>query len=323
MELLEENKLENKKTILRFGPPRHLPSSIDGIEIYFPYEIVSSSKEKFKLLKEEKVGKGIKVSISGSLAITWGFQIWQPSENYFDLMKLLLPYAINEIKHKLEEGTLNDFEEIVLLTSTHPQEREYDINELAEVDGYEEEILRGETNTKTISEQISINQLAGDIIQYRDLINALVYNKHDEKLLELDQERNLLEFFKTAYSNEDFSHRIASLGGLIGKMNKRLLKALSNESDNSFGTIALLEKFVINIGGKDSEITIPLRQINRLRQAYPIHTDKAKGVIEAHGYFDLDYPINDYEQAWETVLDRYLKSLKNLFELLKSELMKK
>ena len=218
-----------KETIkIKFLEPRHIPSSLDGIEIFFPYEIITESKEKYKITEKEKFQKGVKVMISGSLAITWGFQIWQPSESYKDLIKLLFMYVLEEVKTKYLEGTLNDFEEIVLLTSNHPQKRIYDVNQIPEINGYEE-LITIEENLKPISEEIKDNQLAGEIIQYRDLINALFYYRYSAKLIELDQERNLLEFFKSTTSNEEFSHRIASIGSLVGLMNKGLLKKITDE----------------------------------------------------------------------------------------------
>lgn len=310
-----------KKNIkIVFGQPRYFPSSIDGIEFYYPYQIINTQKEKYKIEENESSSFEIKISISGSLAITWGFQIWQPSENYSELVRLLLPYGLEEIKKKYKEGTLNKFEEIVLLLSNHPSKRIYNIDELPEVAGFEEIITIAE---KEIAEEIQENKLAGEIIQYRDLINAIVYNNHSKRLIELDQERNLLEFFKSAKTNEDFSHRIASLGALIGKLNKKLLIKLTESTDNSLGTIALLELLVKKYDEEKIIITEILRQINRLRQAYPIHTDKATGVISAHEYFGIDYPVTNYDKAWKILLGKYLFSLKNLFELIKINMMKK
>ena len=309
-------------TKIVFGQPKHIPSSLDGIEIDYPYQIITESNEKYKLSTQESSQKGIKATISGSLAITWGFQIWQPSENYRDLIKLLFMYVLEEVKTKYLEGTLNDFEEIVLLPSNHPQKKIYDINQIPEVNGYEE-IINEEDELKPISEEIKENQLAGEIIQYRDLINALIYQKYSERLIELDQERNLLEFFKSAKSNEEFSHRIASLGWLVGLMNKKLLKKMSGNPDNNFGTIKLLEEYINLIGGDTEKTTKVLKQINRLRQGYPIHTDKANGVIEAHSFFNIDYPIKDFKSAWEKLLKSYLDVLREIFDTIKKEIMKK
>ena len=46
-----------KRNKIIFGHPRHLPSSIDGIEIYFPYQI-KITKEKYKIETEVFLGDG-------------------------------------------------------------------------------------------------------------------------------------------------------------------------------------------------------------------------------------------------------------------------
>jgi len=307
---------------IKFGQPRHLPTEMDGIEIAYPYKIIETPKEKYKLENPKSSDYTIKVAISGSLAITWGFEIWKSNDYYYDLIKLLLPYAIEEIKKKYKEGTLNKFEEIVLLTTNHPENRIYDIQKLPEVNNHVETINIHE-DEKKIYEEIEINKLAGEIIQYRDLINAIIYNSNKVKLLELDQERNLFEFFKGAKTNEDFSHRIASLGALVGKLNKKFLKEITEYEGSELGTIGLLKLLVEKYDPSKISITEILRQINRLRQGYPIHSDKATGVIEAHEYFKIDYPITDFEKAWSILLEQYLHSLKELFELIKKNFLKK
>ena len=52
--------LKEEKNFIRFGRPTHIPSSMDGIEIIYPYEIVFYSKEPLKLAKEEVQKKDIR-----------------------------------------------------------------------------------------------------------------------------------------------------------------------------------------------------------------------------------------------------------------------
>ena len=308
-------------TKITFGAPRHIPSSIDGIEFLYPYELRKIVKEEFKIDQETAELKYVKASISGSMAITWGFQIWRPETEYDDLKKILFRYVLEHIKEKIKDATLQDMEQVVILSSNHPSKRIYDVNKIPEVYGYEEEI-EIEDKTKTIEDQLSENLLADDIIQHRDNINAVFYNKYSEKLIDLDQERNLLDFFKPAKSKEDFSYRIASLGSLVGKLNKRVLTKILGIPDSPDGTISLLEKYIKSIEGDVDKIIPPLKHINRLRQAYPIHTDKATGVIDAHNFFNLEYPLTNFDEAWKRLLEAYLKSLKLLFELLKAKIFK-
>ena len=308
-------------TKITFGAPRHLPSAIDGIEFMYPYEIRKLVKEKFKLDQEDAQLKYVKASISGSMAITWGFQIWRPETEYDNLKKLLFIYVLNHIKEKLKDGTLQEMEHVVILSSNHPPKRIYDLDQIPEVYGYEEEIEMNK-NIKTIENQLSENLLADDIIQHRDHINAVFYNKYSEKLIDLDQERSLLDFFKPSKTKEDFSYRIASLGSLVGKLNKGILIKIVGTSTPTDGTLSLLAKYLQSINGDEDKIITPLKHINRLRQGYPIHTDKATGVIDAHKYFNLEYPIINFEEAWKVLLNAYLNSLKYLYELLKEKILK-
>ena len=60
-----------------------------------------------------------------------------------------------------------------------------------------------------------------------------------------------------------------------------------------------------------------LRAISKLRQGYPIHGDRSKGVLNAHAFFSLEYPIKEYSKSWKRLLGNYLSVLKELLELLK------
>lgn len=307
-------------TKISFLAPRHLPSAIDGIEFMYPYELRKIIKEELKIDVEAAELRYVKASISGSMAITLGFQIWRPETEYDDLKKLLFQYVLAHIKEKIKDGTLQEMEHVVILHSNHPPKRIYDVTKIPNVSGYEEEIEMEEP-AKPIAAQLTENLLADDIIQHRDNINAVFYNKYSEKLIDLEQERNLLDFFKHAMSKEDFAYRIASLGSLVGKLNKVVLLRILEIPDTPDGTISLLEKYIRKLNGDIDKIIIPLKHINRLRQAYPIHTDKATGVIEAHKFFKLEYPLTKYDESWKILLKAYLNSLKSLFELLKEKIL--
>lgn len=144
-----------KKTIkVRFGIPKHIPSSMDGIEILYPYELISSIEEKFRLPEESKSLKSIRVMISGSLAITWGFQIWQTSENYADLIKLLFVYALQEIKDTYSNEQLPDQLIKKIMSTNHPPKRLYDVNEIPVVNDYEEVLETVEINESINQESV-------------------------------------------------------------------------------------------------------------------------------------------------------------------------
>jgi hypothetical protein len=98
-----------KKVQLRFQSAQHKPSAIDGLDIYFYYEIVTITKEGRKKPVENVKKYVIRVLISGSLAMNWGFAIWRPSEEYNNLVELLFPYAVEHIKKQYKLGMLKVF----------------------------------------------------------------------------------------------------------------------------------------------------------------------------------------------------------------------
>lgn len=120
-----------------FGKPEYLPTKIDGIEIYYPYQIINIKNEKGGIEEIECEKFGIEVSISSSIAFNLGFQIWQPADYYKKLMPILLPYAINN-KHK--ERTSNKIEEFELLNLNYIDERIHIIDKMLDIEGYEESI---------------------------------------------------------------------------------------------------------------------------------------------------------------------------------------
>jgi len=299
---LRQNKIFK---IIKFKGVRYLPSSRDAIEFLYFYDLIDEEG------KSEP--KTIKVSISGSLCIGWGFQIWsmQPDKDYPNLIKMLLQVGKDKIIEKLKEGTLTNNEELMLLTSTHTNSPPYNPDYLIEPENAEYEIEVGE---KMLSEEIKENKLAAAIIESRDTINAIFHSKNGEKLLQLNEERNLLDFFKTAKTEEEFSHRISSLGEVSRNMNVKILRKLTNETDTKLGSVALLDKLLTSLGSQDKSTTEILRNIGRIRQGYPVHTD-ITGVIQGCKYFGLKYPVEDYESTWTALLNFYLTSLKQLYEI--------
>lgn len=291
--------------LLRFTSASYVPSSRDAIEFIFHYQLMNEDGSNV----EEN---GIKVMVSGSLSICWGFQIWQDSTNYTELEKILLQYGKDRVIEKVKEGTITDYEEMLLTTSHYPTERPFNPENLIETKFAEYEIEVGE---KILSEEIKENKLAAAIIERRDIINTVFHSKHGEKLLQLNEERNLLDFFKSAKTEEEFSHRISSLGEVSRYMNIKILRKLTNETDTKLRSVELLEKLLISLGSQDNSTTVILRNIGKVRQGYPVHTDIA-GVIQGYKYFGLKYPVEDYESTWTSLLNFYLKSLKQLYTIL-------
>lgn len=292
---------------IKFTGHRYLQT--DGraaTKILYYYNILNDS--------EIQSQNSIVAIISDVLGINWGFRLWSqnPEVDYKDLAKILLQFAKEKIVEKVNEGTLNEHEEILLLTTTHPDRCPY--NPINLVDVVEAEYWI-ETGHKTIDEEIKENKLAASIIEIRDSINAIFYNKHKSRLLLLTNERNLLDFFKTARTEEDFSHRISSLGEISRAFNVDILRKITQINDTEVKSLKLLESFFIQ-NGKDASRAIEIpRHIGRIRQGYPIHSDNT-GITQSLSFFKLPYPIIDHEQAWVLLLNQYLIFLQTIYNLL-------
>jgi len=292
-------KREGKKFIvIKFTNGQYLqPTGRTTTDFAYYYNIIDENG-----VSNQKI---IKVSISWILNAAWG--------NYDlpDLARILLQIAKDKITEKLKEGTLNDFEEIILLTNNTSNSSPYSPTNLVDANEAEYEV---EVGIKTLGVQVAENKLAASIIEIRDIINAIFYDKHNQKLLLLNEERNLLDFFKSATTEEEFSHRIASLGQVSRNLNIEILRKVTGEMDSNIKSIQLLGKLLVQLGSENKNITDTLKYFGRIRQGYPIHTDIA-GVIEGLTFFKINYPIENYEETWQLLLTGYLNVLKDLYKI--------
>jgi ERCC4-type nuclease len=155
---------------------------------------------------------------------------------------------------------------------------------------------------KKLMDNSSLLQLASSIIDARDNINAIFHQKHKEKLLLLNEERDLLQLFRDADSEEQFFFRLSALKNIATHLNIKCLRQLTGVSDNQTQSIHLLETYLNKLGDEHQNIVETLRKINNLRQGYPIHGDRTKGVLGAHRFFSFDYPITEYSASWKRLL---------------------
>ncbi len=302
LEYVEELRKGKTFKTIKFKEARYIPPASRMVfGFLYWYDIINEDGT----IENKTIG----VFASDILSMTWQL----PFDNKpIDAEKILLQFAKDTIIEKLKEGTLNDQEEVVLMTATQPTVCPYNPQNLVETKYAEYEI---ETSSKLLMEEISENKLAASIIETRDIINVVFASKHNEKLLLLNQERNLLDFFKSAKNEEDFSHRLSSLGQVSRYMNVPILRKLTNETDTQLGSVILLEKFLASINKPNKVVIDTLRQIGRIRNGYPAHTD-IPDVIKGYKHFGLKYPVESYEIAWTTLLNYYLKALKELYGII-------
>jgi hypothetical protein len=161
-------------------------------------------------------------------------------------------------------------------------------------------------------------KLASSIIDARDNINAIFKQKYKENLLLLDQERNLLEFFRPANSKEEFSYRLAALGNIVGNLNIEIMRKVTDVNDSSVKSVSLLDALLKSLTRKEEDLIKVFRNLNRIRQGYPVHGNYVEGVLEAHSFFKLKYPVESFNEVWETLLMNYLSALQDLLVILGS-----
>lgn len=305
---LKENK---EYRILKFLFIEQLPIVRDGDDLMFHYQIYNGSK----LIADKNK---IKVGISGVLQAVWNHQLKGQFFEEKNFVNILFQYGKDKVIEKLKEGTLNKIEEVELLSTTHPKCLYDDLDSLIEPT---DTILEVDIGQKKLTQQIEENKLAALIIEVRDVINAKFYEIYKERLLTINEERNLLDFFKSANTEEEFSHRISSLGNISKNINSKILKKIINEYEPEDKSLHLLDKFFKENNIDSMDIIKIIRNIGIIRNGYPNHTDSVG--IKAYDYFSENYPIVNYNASWKNLLQHYYKALKQLEKIISNILEKK
>jgi hypothetical protein len=294
------------KTIF-FEPTRRVISGRDATEYVFPFRLVDTeligSPDEISRSSHHK----ITVVVSRTLAACWGFTDDRQ-------LRVMFEYGKRHIIQKVKDETLRETEELDLHTRNVELPCPFDPERIENPINAQVKIIS--TNVK-IMEDSTLLQIASAIIDARDNINAIFNDRHDEKLIILREERDLLQFFRNAESREDFVFRLCALANAATQMNLQCLRRLTQTEDTQIKSIQLLEDYLNKSCILNPEIIGTLRNINKMRQGYPIHGDRAKGVLEAHRYFAIEYPIEDYSVAWNKLLNSYLGALQQLLEALK------
>lgn len=292
---------------LIFSPPRQIPSKRDAIDFKIIFKSVDA---KFIGTPEEEArtqSHVLLIGVTGTLATCWRVAL----EDY---PRVLFEYGKRYLQDKVLDGVLAEIEELLLSTGDTEYPCPFDPQKIDDPDGYILDIL--ETEHPIMSNE-SLLTLASQIIDARDNINALFADLYGENLIITSAERDILQFFKQALTQEEFVYRICALSNASGSMNVEKLRELTGTNDSSLKSISLLSIF-LEKNDIDADLAIQiLRSINRLRQCYPVHGNHVTGAIEAHRYFDISYPISDYDYAWNKILTLYLKALRSLLDKLK------
>ncbi|MCX6354163.1 MAG: hypothetical protein NTZ78_04570 [Candidatus Aureabacteria bacterium] len=290
---------------ITFAQPKDLHTERDGIEILFPFSLVDASLVGTPEEESETINHKIIVGASGTLTSCWGL-------NGGDLLKVLFEYGKRHVVEKIRDGTLGKKEEIVLTTGNTPYPCRFDASK---IDKPERASYTVELPLKPIME--GNIEIAAAIIDTRDNINALFKERFKEPLLVLNQERDILQLFRSADSQEEFFFRICALANLVQNLNVKVLRGITGISDTTMGSISLIEEWLKKIGAPSDSIIPILRNLNCLRKGYPVHGDHIPGVVDAHRYLDIAYPPDNFPKAWHMLLNKYFEALRKLLDVLR------
>lgn len=101
--------------------------------------------------------------------------------------------------------------------------------------------------------------------------------------------------------------------GLVDSLDLPLLRTVTGETDKSVGSLRLVRRLVVQLGGDADELTAPLKSLQEIRskgQAHRSDTGRAK-LLAAEGLAGLTAP-----QQFETICDRISGSLEGLADLI-------
>jgi hypothetical protein len=292
---------KNKISVIQFHSAFYIPPTdqlVFGFNFFYDLILPDGSQGNRSI--------GVFVSDIAAMTLQLSFDKDQSGE------RLLLQYARDWVTAKIQEGSLQQREERLIMTRDLESMPKYGPEDFVSV---REAVFLVVPPSQPISETIAANHLAPLLIEERDAINALFYDQHGQRLLLLPQERNILDFFKDAASSEEFGIRVMSLGAISREMNKDILRNLTGITDSTAGSVNLLKAYLSNKNVPTDPIIKPLQHFGRIRNGYPAHSDYAD-VVESYRYFGIPYPVENFPGGWQLLLNHYLKVLQELKRVL-------
>lgn len=307
----------NNLVTVTFTRDEWLASTRDGQDYSLNYTVVNSESIGKPDEASHTTNARIILGISGSLAGQWNL-------NTEELRKVLFEFGKRHVKGMIADGTLADQTELQFTTYNAPDRCPFDPNLIILDFGLPFEISAPAGNIISMSEPSS---LAFQIIDLRDSINAVFGEQLNGRLLTLPQERHLMEMFKECNGPEEFAYRVASLASLATAIDPKSVKTPSKkqqDEEKELKQLDLLGMFMrqrYSVSEEEvNDVMNILQNFNHLRRMYPIHSDRATGVLKAHQFFGLDYPVSNYKDSWKILQQRYRDALDTLLQILKSSI---
>lgn len=299
------NSVAMKKSIKVNELKEVTPPGLDGHRYLMSFDVGSLSDGIFKPDQTRQVT----ITSSGTLQAVWGQDDSQLAESSASA-------AASIVMGLITEGRADEIGNIDLNTYTAPDKPPSKPKAIAGT------IIPIPGTPPTEKRESPFSFLSDDISEVRDQINAISKGLLGERLLELPQERAILDVYKPAHTVEEFRARVQSLAGVCVALNKKAIgKGTGNSNTKETGSIVLLSGLLERYSNDDEakKICDVLKNINELRKGYPAHGDNTPKFLMAHTFFKIKYPIVNYQLAWESVLGAYFQAMKQLLKVLSSE----
>jgi len=181
----------------------------------------------------------------------------------------------------------------------------------------DEKIREGDEATRTLGTERDRSARAHEIINRMARANELFRYRRNAKLFTTNDPEFFARLYQPCVGDTDFTSKIASLASVfeIDRGDLDRLRALVPNYDEHWNSITLVEKMLENEKVVfDPEMIETWRTIRKLRNVPPIH--QRVQPFEAYEFFGFKYPISDYQQFWDTILERFLYSLSRFVEVL-------
>lgn len=281
------------------------PPGLDGHRYLMSFDVGDMSDGVFN----SNQTRSVTITSSGTLQAVWGQDDRQLSESSASA-------ATSIIMGLVAEGRIDEIEDINLNTYTAPEKPPVIPKAVAGT------IIPISAIASIEKRESPFSFLSDDISEVRDQVNAISKGLLGERLLELPQERAILDVYKPAHTAEEFRARVQSLAGVCVALNKKAIgKGVGNGNIKEIGSIVLLSGLLEKYSNADEakQISDVLKNINELRKGYPAHGDNTPKFLKAHTYFKIKYPIVEYQSAWESILGAYFQAMKQLLKVLSGE----
>jgi len=149
-----------------------------------------------------------------------------------------------------------------------------------------------------------------------DFLNLLFDKKYSCQFIDISQARSIRDIGNECKTEEEFVHKVQVVGHLINDIKIRDVPSVKKQSakgKNKLLSIAALKVFLSdNYQGASAVVVTNLEHIRTIRDDYPTHTKTRRDVTVSLDALQINFPIQNWQDAWQKVLYAFWESLNKL-----------